>query len=148
MIEIPLSRGMYALIDDEDEWLTDWKWHALVSRHTFYAARNTPRDSEGKQRKILMHLELITPPVGMFVDHENRNGLDNQKYNLRPVTRSQNALNTGKLHGVAWDTLTGKWRAYITIDNKWTHIGRYDDFDEAILARKNAERQCFGIADA
>lgn len=43
--------------------------------------------------------------------------------------------------GVYFDKKTKKWIANITYDNKKHIIGKYDDIEEAILARKKAEDQ-------
>ena len=39
MIEIPLTRGKYTIIDDVDADLADIKWYAKDGRGEFYAAR-------------------------------------------------------------------------------------------------------------
>jgi hypothetical protein len=81
-----------------------------------------------------------------FVDHINGDKTDNRLCNLRLVTKAENAKNrlpiknsaTG-LNGVVWAKDRGKWRAFIRWDNKLEHLGTYEDFFEAICARKSAE---------
>lgn len=89
-VEIPLTRGLVALVDDEDaEWLRQWRWCALSTRRSsFYACRRQGACA------ILMHRELLQPPLGYHCDHIDGNGLDNRRANLRLATPSQNAQNS------------------------------------------------------
>ena len=41
--------------------------------------------------------------------------------------------------GVCWSKSNSKFKAYIKIDGKQTHLGYFDDLDSAIKARKQAE---------
>jgi len=83
-----LTKGKQAKVDDEDfEMLSEIRWRASNHGHTdrcdkFYA-RN---DGVG-----YMHRYLMACPKDMVVDHVNGDGLDNQKSNLRLLTRGENA---------------------------------------------------------
>ena len=93
MREIPLTRGQVALVDDEDyEYLSQFKWHAYKdtrnARTRWYARR-------GASPQVYMHAEIMQSQAGQKVDHQNENGLDNQRSNLRFATAAQNAHNTG-----------------------------------------------------
>lgn len=84
MKQIRLSKGLYALVNDEDyDYLNQWKWSAsLESRGTkYYAVRKETRD--GKRVKLRMHVEVVKHrgieiPPGHVVDHVNHNSLDNR----------------------------------------------------------------------
>jgi hypothetical protein len=85
------------------------------------------------------------------IDHIDGNGINNKWNNLREVTRSQNCRNiklasnnTSGFIGVRWNEENKKWRALIGIDRKSKHLGYFDNLEEAIMARKNAERM-FGF---
>lgn len=104
MKEIRLTQDQVALVDDCDfERLNKFKWFAHKGRNTYYAQRNSPKIN-GKQRTIFMHHKVIgKPPVGKMSDHEDGNGCNNQRYNLRHVTNrenSQNRKNIKKLQGI------------------------------------------------
>lgn len=84
-------------------------------------------------------------------DHENRNSLDNRRCNLRPATQADNTKNksrqknnTSGIAGVGWMKRLNKWRARITIDDTPIYLGIFENKDDAIRARLQAEKQYFG----
>jgi hypothetical protein len=94
MIEIPLTQGKVALVDDEDfDFLNQWKWCAHVKSHTSYAERCVWNSELKKCRYLGMHRVIMNPIENMEVDHINHNGLDNRKCNLRIVTHRENIGN-------------------------------------------------------
>lgn len=94
MKEIVLTKGQVALVDDEDfERLNSVKWHARKKRNTFYALRCITVGPNNKRKTQYMHQMLIECPEGMETDHVDGNGLNNQKDNLRIVTKRQNQQN-------------------------------------------------------
>jgi len=84
------------------------------------------------------------------IDHINRNGLDNRKNNLRIGTKNKNKANVKQINnnsgftGVCIHKTTNQWRAYVTVNYKSIHLGLFDNIEDAILARKNAEIKYFG----
>lgn len=93
-------------------------------------------------------MDLTDPEV--HVDHIHHDTLDNRKSELRKVTPAENAQNrkvrtdssTG-FPGVTWHKATGKWYARIGKDGKRIDLGCYSDIEEAIQARKDAEKEYF-----
>jgi hypothetical protein len=78
------------------------------------------------------------------IDHINRNKLDNRIENLRWATHSQNSSNRGKRQnsssiykGVSFYKPSNKWKSYITINNKQTHLGSFKTEIEAFECRQN-----------
>lgn len=96
MKQIKLTKGLFALVSDEDfERVNQFKWTAsLESRGTkYYAIRRITAD--GKRVKIRMHRFIMGLPPRMdaselVVDHVNDNGLDNRRENLQAITQTQN----------------------------------------------------------
>ena len=81
------------------------------------------------------------------LDHINRNRSDNRISNLREVSHKQNHQNRSKPSnntsghpGVSWDKRDSKWRAQITHNQKKIHLGSFTTLEEAIAARKAAEK--------
>lgn len=79
------------------------------------------------------------------IDHVNGNGRDNRFLNIRDVSRSDNhkntripATNTSGLVGVVWDKSRNKWAARIKVNRRHINLGRYEDWFEAVCARKSA----------
>src|SRR6202012_2383285 len=86
MREVQLSQGFSTLIDDSDLELTvKYSWHVLTTRGLAYARAKLPGD-----KSVYLHDLLMKPPLGMVVDHKDRNGLNNQRHNLRVCTQGQN----------------------------------------------------------
>jgi hypothetical protein len=86
---IPLTKGLYAIVDAADyEWLSKYKWTALIVGDKAYAIRSH------KGKTILMHREIMQPPPGMVVDHINGVSLNNRRCNLRVCTPLQNRYNS------------------------------------------------------
>lgn len=103
------------------------------------------------QKNIRIHRLILNCPNNMDVDHINHNTFDNRKENLRIVTRSQNNMNMGLrstntsgVTGVGLDIANNKWTAQIGCDGKTIYLGCYDNFDDAVKARKEAEDKYFG----
>ena len=144
-LEIPLTRGLVALVDDADydAVVALGKWYAAPDKNTFYARRGYRRD--GKVRHVQMHTLL----TGWgFVDHVNGDGLDNRRSNLRPADDSKNAMNravssanTSGFKGVSRNHL--RWSAQIKLDGRQIHLGTFDTTQEAALAYDEAALRLF-----
>ncbi len=149
MKEIELTQGFKALIDDEYfERLNQYKWcyHKGKTNNTGYAKREEQKNN--KSKVIHMHREImnVTDPK-VQVDHIDLNGLNNQKYNLRLVTSSQNMCNKCKrkdnesgYKGVSWRETNKKWRVRIQINGKRVHLGYFDNILDAAKAYETASK--------
>ena len=80
------------------------------------------------------------------IDHIDGNGLNNKWNNLRDVNifvNSQNQRtpvnNTSGVIGVNLIKSTGKWRSRISVKGERIDLGCFDDFNNAVLVRKQAE---------
>ena len=100
-------------------------------------------------QKISMHKLLF--PEAEIIDHKNRNRQDNRKSNLRLCTSRENMMNksvyknnTSGLIGVRWHKQHKKWCSEIGFDNRRIHLGYYDDKEDAIHARLEAEVKYYG----
>lgn len=87
----------------------------------------------------------------IYIDHINHNKMDNRKVNLRYSDASKNQMNkiitnrnTSGVVGVYWEEKLKKWHAQIVCNKKTYNLGRYDNFDDAVKARKEAEEKYFG----
>lgn len=138
----------YAMIDIEDvELISKYKW----SYHKGYA---TTKDKKTRKEIGMHNLVMGVQNNDIYVDHIIHNetiGLDNRKENLRLVTPTQNIQNSKKsirntsgVKGVNWDKSRNKWRVRITINGCRIELGWFDDKEQAIKTRKDAEIKYYG----
>lgn len=146
---IPLTKGQFALVDWDIAFsLEKWNWHAQWSPEGeyFYAIRRIP--SGDKQGVMLMHREILDIS-GFTGDHKNRNTLDNRISNLRPATHSQQMMNRRlfKNNKTGYKGVTinrGKYMVGIKIEGKMKFLGRFDQLEDAVMVRKEAEEKWYG----
>lgn len=128
---------------DDYEKIKEYCWHKTVEG---YIATRPSYD-----KFISMHRLIMNCPNEMQVDHINRIKNDNKKNNLRIVTVKENAMNnnryknnTSGVTGVSWHKQHQKWYASIRYNNNIFFLGLFEDIEEAINVRKNAEIKYFG----
>src|SRR4051812_6875695 len=93
MTTIELTRGLVAMVDECDApMLSQYHWYAHKAKYTWYAARQEWLGS-GKHRTIYMHRQLTGAERGQITDHENGNGINNRRSNLRLCDQSHNNAN-------------------------------------------------------
>lgn len=153
MREIPLTKNMLAMVDDEDfDTLSKHKWCATVGPWTTYALRSNGSIG-GKRQTMPMHRQIMSCPAGKVVDHIDGNGLNNQKSNLRIVPHQHNGFNRVTLNrnnssGVRGVQKEGdRWKARVFFAGVDYRLGTFDSVAEAAHARAEAEAACrFGLA--
>lgn len=142
MKTIQLTRGYFALVDDEDfDRLCQWSWHANVGTYQVRAARMSMR------QMVYMHHEILRiVGLGLEIDHTDGNPLNNQKYNLNVVTHQQNMLNT-KRHkerkGYCWNMRVSMYSCYLDMPGmKRKYLGYTKTEEEAIIRVREARDAC------
>lgn len=160
MKEIQLSKqgkniGKYvALVDDEDyKRVNQFRWFVLNGRNTYYAARNITK-CNGIKTIQLMHVFVLSHNTKYLIDnidHEDHNGLNNQKQNIRNCSISQNAMNRipengcySKFKGVVFDKISNKIKSSIWINGKRIHIGYFTNETDAAKAYDIKAKELFG----
>ena len=145
MAEIQLTKGLVALVDDEEYlWLSKYNW---CSDSTGYACRRK-RKSEGGVGLVYMHREIVGAEEGMDTDHINGDIRDNRRNNLRIVTRSENLLNSQRqrpasgFRGV--QRHGNKYYVYVTYSGEITYCGKFDSPIEAALEYDKIARELKG----
>ena len=150
---VPLGTGKgnppngFALVDlcDVDRVLR-FPWQLEPRGFTNYA-----RTSRTGKR---MHQVVLEGECGdgQEIDHENHNGLDNRRSNLRVATSRQNSMNKqcrnphgykGVRCAVAQNGNV-RWYGYFTYRQKQEHLGRFDSPEEAGRAYDRRAREVFG----
>ena len=133
-----------AIIDKDDyNIVKDYKW----SCNSYgYAVAHKNRN-----KMISLHRLIMNDYESEVIDHINGNTFDNRKCNLRKATSQQNSFNinnsgqgNNNRKGVSYRKDRGKWRAYITLNDKQIALGLFNTEEEAIKAREEAEIKYFG----
>lgn len=149
--EIPLSRGLVALVSDEDyERVSAFKWYAAApapDNRAYYAGRVL--DRYGKI--LFLHRFIVGAKDGEVVDHINRNPLDNRRENLRICDKSTDLQNrskkagaSSKYVGVALHKSTGRYQACISKNGVHYSLGSYASEEEAARAYDDAALKHYG----
>lgn len=151
--------GDYGICYNEDKTrfcyfdLEDYK---IIKQHYWIIPNRSDKYviSENKTKRIYMHrfvMGLGDYDKIIVVDHINHDKSDNRKKNLRICTQSENSKNvkarknnTSGYIGVSWDKNRNKWHSQITFNRKCINLGRFENIEDAIAARKEAEKKYFG----
>lgn len=143
------SKGVQFLVDLEDfEKIRKYYWSNDQDGYFVHSFRDND-----KHKKIKLHRFIMNCPDNMVVDHihgkESR--FDNRKSNLRLATVSQNGMNratnvnnTSGVTGICWHKQTNKWIVRIQVNKKRVNLGLFDNFNDAVKARKEAEEKYYG----
>lgn len=135
--------GKPCFIDQED-------WN-LISSYKWYLDKGGYVVTSG-QYNIKLHRLIMNAKRDDIVDHINQDKLDNRKCNLRLATKSQSEMNkskrrgkhTSNFKGVSFHKPRNKWRAHITINGQYRHLGLFDNEVEAAKAYDQEAIRLFG----
>ena len=150
MKKIPLNHGKFAMVDDEDfERVAQFRWQY---RKTKSGAEYVIRKQKINGVYVNIHLHrFVLPHDFQDTDHIDGNGLNNQKFNLRPCTRSQNKMNqhsirlhSSRFKGVHFKKSSNIWGASIRARGKLKHLGYTEDESDAAKLYDVAANKLFG----
>lgn len=148
--QIPLTRGMAALVDDADfDELSRFKWHAVPSGNSFAATRG---QWDGHRiLHVFMHRQIMQAEPDRWVDHKDGNALNNQRDNLRFATRRQNRANSRRnttktvpFKGVFFHKRINRYGAQLWRAGKSYWLGYFSDPEEAARAYDAKVREMDG----
>lgn len=151
-MQIPLSKGHFALVDEAD--------YPLVSRFKWsydkngYVVRRMPVAPK-RYKKISLHRWLLNAQPGQIVDHADGNPLNNTRTNLRLCNGSQNSVNrrrqpsrvgrsASRYRGARKELNSKNWGAMITCKGKRIYLGSYPTEEDAAKAYDAKAIELFG----
>ena len=149
-VEIPLTRGYVALIDDEDvERVSAHRWWAVPGGRPagkMYAYTQISR------KTVYLHRFVLAPmPFRALVDHRNGDSLDCRKSNLRIATGTLNNANAKVAVGISGyrgvhrsSRKDSAWRAVIEVGGRVTRITGFRNPEDAARAYDELARVHFG----
>ena len=129
-----------------------YSWYTVVVSGIRYvqAYAGTGRSDT---RKIYMHRLVLGAKKGQTVDHKDRNGLHNNRRNLRLATKAQNNINSTKrrsasgFKGVKRNSTakrTPSWVAELRVKGRMVHVGCYPTAEVAARAYDAMVRRVYG----
>jgi hypothetical protein len=145
VIEIPLSTGDVALIDDCDAELLQYNWWRnsqgyLVARsHNYWMPRLIRL-----HRAVMERITGKPLPAHLDVDHIDGNRLDCRRGNLRVATRAENSRNRDAGPGRRYkgvyrsQTPQPRWVAKIQVDGQQLYLGSFSAPEAAARAYNRA----------
>lgn len=136
------GNGLFTIVSECDyDRLSKYKWYLQVdskSPHLRYVARGGGRCGV----HVYLHRSIIGDKKGCYVDHINRNTLDNRRENLRHLTPHNSLLNrechaNNKNRECHVNNKTGttkvgdKWQAQCAVNRKNHYLGTYETQEQA-----------------
>lgn len=141
-IEIQLTKGYVAIVDEQDADLALLKWTAKAYDNGAIYAIRTTRTLERKRQHL--HTVVLERILGRqltefeLADHIDRNPLNNQRFNIRLANRTQNNRNVGiqrnnttGYKGVQYLKSIDLFRVRITVNCKELHCGYFYTAEDA-----------------
>lgn len=149
--------GDYMEVYDQKlrKFLIDTEDYELVKKYVWYIDANgyviSSRGNNGKAIKLHRLIMGVADKTKneVEIDHIHHDLTDNRKSMLRYATRSDNCANRRLYHlnksGVigVYQHTDGGWCAQINHDGVREYLGYYQDFNNAVIARKTAEEKYF-----
>lgn len=97
--------------------------------------------------RIIWEMHNGAIPEGMTIDHIDHNPANSKIENLRMVehkdnlkNQSMSKANKSGFTGVFFAKNRNKWRAVVTVNYKKIVLGHFDNFEDAVSARKTADK--------
>lgn len=146
--EVPLTQGYYAYVDPEDfDRVMTRCWQTRRTRVPGKVYAATLIDGH----LVFLHRFVLGLPQGVEIDHEDGDGLNCRRSNLRPATDRQQAINRRRKRtskapykGLYWIPRLQRWAVSLRINGRTKSLGTYDDAEEAARVYDAWARELYG----
>lgn len=78
-------------------------------------------------------------------DYTKDNCIWIEDWGVQCYNKSLSSKNQTGVTGVSWSKVSEKWHAYINKDGKRVHLGLFEEFEDAVSKRKEAEIEYYGF---
>ena len=136
----------------DEEFYFDLEDYGKIKNYCWYIhfgymeARSLENRKNIKMHRLIMDIS----DKNIKVDHIFHKTNDNRKSELRVCSNAENCANhilhsnnTSGKSGITFRTDTNKWRVRLWKDNKCYNIGQFETYEEAVIARDDAEIEHF-----
>ena len=140
-------------IDDEKYFYIDFEDLEIAKKYYWNENSHGYLRCNYNKKDVMLHILVMKQSndfdsKSTYVDHIGHNLLDCRKNNLRLVTPVQSSANTGLRKnnksgctGVSWCKRENCWRARFFVNKEEILLGYFNNLDDAIKARKEAEEE-------
>lgn len=140
-----LRAGSVSVLVDDDFLLPPHGYLARVASTGYIELRIFTGAVNGRSTYAsrLLHRYIMGEPVGLFVDHINRDKLDNRRENLRSLSPSASPLNRSG-RGYTYDKRKRQFAVQCMRGRKHLFGGYYRTEAEAVVAALAFQKEVFG----
>ena len=132
---IPTSPDCYVTINKVD--------YNRIKHYSLYIYRGYVHATNQTKVKLLNRIIMNEKDPNIYIDHIDRNTMNNTKSNLRRSDALKNSQNksknkknaTSKYVGVSFAKTKNKWMSRINVEGKSKFIGAFDTEQNAVIAR-------------
>jgi len=137
--------GLVVLVDKQDAWLLT-SYTPYLTGYGVSGGANYVRLRKPCGTTIALSRAILScTDEALFVDHINRNTMDNRRSNLRTSSRAQNNANRCTWgtwpKGISYDESKQLFRARIQVNGKRISLGRYKNLEDACAAYNRAAQE-------
>ena len=140
------------LFDKEDyELIKDYCWR--INTKGYVQTTNADSGKAMMFHRFVMGAYDDEKYNNIDIDHKDLNPLNNQKENLRFATRSQNNMNrslqsnntsgAAGVQKIKYKSGKIKWTAQVSVNNNKIWLGTFDNYEDAVRARRSGEQKYY-----